>query len=577
MNKSFFAASLISFATCLNGQDTLQSNYPGTNQQWEKIFEGGQKIKETIYYSDNSTWMQAEYDGDVESWNWYYENGNSYFSATIVDDLIQGTYRIWYRNGQIAEEIEMTDNRENGPASFYYPSGQVAAKGKYKEGRMVGDWTFFNNEGQLFDGDWKWLFAADSAKVRMQGEVRGGKLAGKWEYRTIDRLGDGEEPRFTDVHPEKPKPIVGTYDLTVEGLKSCTNGLLEIVGEDGDFFGKITFYAKRERVYEVGLTEHVNDSLSFILPGNGGYLKIKKQGPLVSGKFKYFGVRAEIEGKRVGPPAEELMKLVAFKPLAWNTISTLQEESFPSFDVKNQLLYFTRDQKLYSSSLASASWDEPEQLPFSDDTNDSAPYVFNDGNSLLFTSNRRTSEEQATGGKKNLWRIDKTKNQWGRPQLLPNPINIDSVGDYHGAISEKGNIYYVSYNREGGFGRSDIYKGQIKNEVGEFENLGQVINTSKSESDVFIDPQEKYLLFVSTSREDGYGTDDIYISYKAGKSWSKPQNLGPAVNSFSYEYGMWVDHQNDYLYFNSYRRGTSDIYRIRLQEIELFEDYLSNK
>ena len=215
MNKSFFAASFISFATCLNGQDTLQSNYPGTNQQWEKIFEGGQKIKETIYYSDNSTWMQAEYDGDVESWNWYYENGNPYFSATIVDDLIQGTYRIWYRNGQIAEEIEMTDNRENGPASFYYPSGQVAAKGKYKEGRMVGDWTFFNNEGQLFDGDWKWLFAADSAKVRMQGEVRGGKLAGKWEYRTIDRLGDGEEPRFTDVHPEKLKPIVGTYDLTV--------------------------------------------------------------------------------------------------------------------------------------------------------------------------------------------------------------------------------------------------------------------------------------------------------------------------------------------------------------------------
>ena len=51
-----------------------------------------------------------------------------------------------------------------------------------------------------------------------------------------------------------------------------------------------------------------------------------------------------------------------------------------------------------------------------------------------------------------------------------------------------------------------------------------------------------------------------------------PKNLGHKVNSFAYEYGAWVDEENGYLYFNSFRRGSSDIYRIPLADLEVFRE-----
>ena len=165
-------------------QDTLVTNYPGSEQRWEKVFSGDKKMKETVYFQGGSTWMTASYNDKKANWKWYHENGKPYFEATIIDDLLQGTYKIWYKNGQLAEVIEFTDNLENGPATFYYPNGQVAMKGSYLNGKMVGNWTFHNEEGQPFDGEWQWTLAADQKTVRVSGNLLGGKRAGKWQYRT---------------------------------------------------------------------------------------------------------------------------------------------------------------------------------------------------------------------------------------------------------------------------------------------------------------------------------------------------------------------------------------------------------
>lgn len=137
-------------------------------------------------------------------------------------------------------------------------------------------------------------------------------------------------------------------------------------------------------------------------------------------------------------------------------------------------------------------------------------------------------------------------------------------------MSAKGNVFFVSYNRVGGFGRSDIYKGTPSNNGYNVENLGNTINTKNSEADAFIDPEELFLLFASTNREDSYGEDDIYISFQVDGKWTAPKNLGPKVNSFAYDYGAWIDANKEYFYFNSYRRGSSDIYRIPLKEISAF-------
>ncbi len=373
---------------------------------------------------------------------------------------------------------------------------------------------------------------------------------------------------------EHSDKLVGKYQLELDGLKNTTNGELEVIGKPGDYFGKLTLFASRERTFEVGLEFEREDSLSFFMPGKGGFLRLVKRDSIWVGDFKYFGLKAKIIGKKVGDASQQLKLLTHHKPLAIGVISTSEEESFPSFDPDAQTLYFSRGGQIFFSKFSNSAWTEPRAISFSQDFNDSAPSLAPDGQSLLFSSNRPLPN--TTFKKKNLWISHRENETWGEPNPLPTPINIDSLGDYHGAIAGNGNYYFVSYNRENGYGRSDLYTA-VKKMDGSYQvmNIGESINTENSEADVFIAPDESYLLFASTSRDDSYGADDIYISFRDGDSWSAPKNLGPSVNSFAYEYGAWVDQKSGYLYFNSYRRGTSDIYRILLKEIKVFREILN--
>ena len=363
---------------------------------------------------------------------------------------------------------------------------------------------------------------------------------------------------------------VGMYELEISGMKNASQGTLEIVGEPGDYFGKLTILASRKRVFEVGLLYLDLDSLAFILPGAGGFLRLGRHASLWRGKFKYFGLKAEISAVKTGEPSDEMSALVPLKPLGKGIISTLSEETFPCYDDRNGWLYFSRDNVLLvSKDLGEDRWGATDTLPFSGRYGDSAPFLAPDHNSLLFTSDRPQSGDRP--GKKNLWLANRTSEGWEEPTRLPAPVNIDTIGDYHGSISADGDYYFISYNRTGGFGRSDIYQALEASEgIYEVIHLGPEINTENSEADVYIAPNGKFLLFASTKRDDSYGADDIYLSYRLEDGWSIPQNLGTKVNSFAYEYGARIDASGKHLYFNSYRRGTSDIYRIPVHEIEAF-------
>ena len=371
---------------------------------------------------------------------------------------------------------------------------------------------------------------------------------------------------LTGCH-NKHKVPVGTYNVNVVN-KEGINGVLEIVGEPEDYFGRITFEGKRKRTFPIGLRFRSADSLDFLLAG-GGYLRMKKDEEKWKGNFKYFGLEYTIEASRTGDASQELERLIPLKPLAKEVVFTNKDETFPCYHSASKTLYFTREGNILETVESDDdTWSQPQKVSFSNEFNDSAPYVFNDGESMLFTSNRTLPNSNMK--KKNLWIVHKDSlGNWKTPEPLPSPVNIDSLGEYHAAISEKRNVFFVSYNRKGGYGRSDIYKGTPQGNDYQVENLGAVINTENSEADAFIHPKEAYILFASTNRQDSYGEDDIYISFQKDGAWTNPQNLGAQVNSFAYDYGAWIDSNENYFYFNSYRRGSSDIYRIPLNEIPL--------
>ncbi|MEO1627973.1 MAG: hypothetical protein AAFV25_22680 [Bacteroidota bacterium] len=185
------------FALLLGAQDTIRTQYPNTQQSWEKIFVAGQKVAENIYHENGTPWMTFQYgEGQTEQYKWFHDNGQAFFEATNVDGKLQGRYRIWYENGQLAEQLNFVDNLENGMASFFHPNGQLAMSGQYTMGKMTGDWQFFAQDGSPADGDWQWQFSALPEFTRVSGSLKNGVPVGKWIYRRTATSKNGQQEAF---------------------------------------------------------------------------------------------------------------------------------------------------------------------------------------------------------------------------------------------------------------------------------------------------------------------------------------------------------------------------------------------
>lgn len=372
--------------------------------------------------------------------------------------------------------------------------------------------------------------------------------------------------------PASAQAPVGAYTLHVEGLKTAETGLLEIVGEPEDYFGRLTLDADPPRVFAVRLATASADSLSFTLPGDGA-LVLRRDGDGWRGDFRYFRLRAALHATAAGPPDPALQALVALKPIAWGTLSTPAQETFPTLSADGTRLYFTRDGTILVSERRGDGWASPDTASFSGHHDDSAPYVAPEGDALLFTSNRPNpayEQDPDARRRKDLWIVrQRDDGGWGPPAPLPAPVNVDSLGEYHGGLARGGVIYFVSYARPGGYGRSDLYRAVPLVAGYHVENLGPALNTKASEADVYVAPDERFLLFAATDLPGSYGADDIYVSYQRDDGWTPPRNLGPRVNSFAYEYAPWIDFREGFLYFTSFRRGSADLYRVPLDDLDL--------
>ena len=94
-----------------------------------------------------------------------------------------------------------------------------------------------------------------------------------------------------------------------------------------------------------------------------------------------------------------------------------------------------------------------------------------------------------------------------------------------------------------------------------------MINTEHDEYDLFIAPDESYLIF-SSDRPGGFGNVDLYISYKKGDgTWTEPKNMGRNINSGGAVFPSVTD-DGRFLFFQSRRGGNGDIYWVDAKIIE---------
>ena len=258
--------------------------------------------------------------------------------------------------------------------------------------------------------------------------------------------------------------------------------------------------------------------------------------------------------------------------MAPGTLSTDGGESWLSFDPAGQIAIFGRhdsgwgDHTVYVARRAGEGWSEPKVTPFSGVYADRGARLTADGAVLFYSSNRpRANQGEEPQNHFDIWLTQLLPDGWGPPRPLPAPLNTDA-NELHPSVAIDGTVYFAS-DREGGVGRSDLYKATPGPSGYVVESLGPALNTEHSEPDVFVDPQQRFLVFARTDDPEGYGGDDLWLSVRTEDGWSTPRNLGPEVNSSEYEYGPALSADGRTLYFTSHRDGDADLFEIDAERV----------
>ena len=162
---------------------------------------------------------------------------------------------------------------------------------------------------------------------------------------------------------------------------------------------------------------------------------------------------------------------------------------------------------------------------------------------------------------------------WSPPQKLDIPgYEKMSKGQFDcGFLSNDGKVLIMAFSEKKNSKEDDIYVS-FKQKNGSWTkplNLGPEINTDEfTETTPFL-AADGVTLYFSSNRPGGQGSNDIYYSKRIDKSWkrwSKPVNLGPAINTDGYDAYYTVSALGDYAYMTSFKEtlGKGDVVRIKL-------------
>ncbi len=139
-------------------------------------------------------------------------------------------------------------------------------------------------------------------------------------------------------------------------------------------------------------------------------------------------------------------------------------------------------------------------------------------------------------------------------------------------MTDDDKVLLMTIQRDDSYGLKDIYVSFLL-KSGNWTvpmNLGPVVNTPGDELSPFLDSDGVSLYFSSTGH-GGYGDADIFVTHRLDSTWlnwSKPENLGPEINTAGWDAYYKIAKQGDYAYYVSTNNsiGQGDIYRIRIKE-----------
>lgn len=274
----------------------------------------------------------------------------------------------------------------------------------------------------------------------------------------------------------------------------------------------------------------------------------------------------EMKGKYMGQKTPGDIPMV-FAP---NFISTEEQEFGSVFNSDATEFYFGVDvngkNEIRYSKLIKGMWSKPEIFLSDDKYSFNDPFLSPDENRLYFISKRAFD---GVGDVKDvdIWYVQKDNDRWSKP--INAGLNINSSrNEYYISFTNDGTMYFssnVNASDENLNSDYDIYYSKSMN--GKFQKpiaLGEMINSKEYEADVFVAPDESYMIFCST-RENGFGRGDLYVSFKnEDNEWSTAISMGKEINTHNYEYCPFVTKDGKYLFYTS----NQDIYWVSTRIME---------
>ncbi|MEL6988555.1 MAG: sialidase family protein [Bacteroidota bacterium] len=230
---------------------------------------------------------------------------------------------------------------------------------------------------------------------------------------------------------------------------------------------------------------------------------------------------------------------------------------------------------MVSSKKKGDHWSNPKILNISGRYQDIEPFLSMDKNRIYFASNRPIYNDTSRSDY-NIWFSNREGENWSQPEPLDSSINSKG-NEFYPSLSSNGNLYFTA-TRNDGIGSEDIFMSNLVNGIYQTPRvLPRAINSSTYEFNAFISPDEQFIIFSSYGRKDGFGGGDLYISKKdAMGKWQEAKNLGPKINSNKLDYCPFVDSQKQFLYFTSERVNSKKDSIRSIEELKLEANKIEN-
>lgn len=184
-------------------------------------------------------------------------------------------------------------------------------------------------------------------------------------------------------------------------------------------------------------------------------------------------------------------------------------------------------------------------------------------NIMYFTANGEFKANNHDSKKLQLYRSFFDGEQWSEPEGVP--FNSPNYNVAHPSLNKEGNKLFFVSDMPGGYGQSDIYVVEVfpNGSFGSVMNLGNNINTEGKETFPFITNDE---LYFSSDGFPGLGGLDVYVAKKSVLgTYIRPYNLGEPINSPYDDFTFIINPENRTGYVSSNReggKGSDDIYKI---------------